>query len=380
MKIIVFIIFLVIALLHTPAFEMSGSVVYIFSLCSLLTVVFLVAVYKRKTKISSNAVKLMAYALLPYAFAFLFSTIIHGFNGRACLTMVYWLVALLVALISTSLVQERAVYYFWGGCVCAFVAHIIYCVFTFGRVSLNMLELHEIAFALGVLVIFFFVSDKKYYKKEIGLSVLFILLAYKRIELFALPICFIVYSLNLRSGTKKMYRNFVVVLIVFMGYTHFVWNDGFKTLMVYFNIDSVGRSEIYSLVLESLKGQDIYRGRGLGWTLSSLTDLYGNWRQYADLHNDFLKYMIELGVFGGSFFWFLWLFLSPALIVKQKKSALFNKVYLILIVYDAILFCTDNTIRYLLVNISLYQMVFLNFNGFEKKKDSECENNREDND
>ena len=367
MKIFVFIIFLVIALLHTPAFEMSGSIVYVFSLCSLFAVVFLVAVYKRKTKIKSDAVKLMVYALLPYAFAFLFSTVVHGFNERACLTMIYWFVALLTALISTSLVQERAVYYFWGGCVCAFVAHIVYCVAAFGRVSLDMLELHEIAFALGVLVIFFFISDKRRYKKEIGISVLFILLAYKRIELLALPVCFIVYCLTLRSETEKMYRNFVVVLIAFMGYTHFVWNDGFKVLMEYFNIDSVGRSEIYSLVLESLKGQDIYRGRGLGWTLTSLTNLYGNWRQYADLHNDFLKYMVELGVFGGSFFWFLWLFLSPVLIVKQKKSILFNRIYLVLIVYDAILFCTDNTIRYFLVNISLYQTVFLNFNELGKR-------------
>ena len=349
-----------VAILKLPVWGLGGSLGFLWIFFSLLALVFLISSYKSHTAIKRSNINLLVVCMLPYLFAFLFSAFFHGVNSRSALTLFYWVVGIVAAMMSVSIVKEKALFYSWVGCVFAFCVHIVLNFVKNGYISLEMLELHEISFALGVYFLWFFIYDKRKNKKQIIVTLFFIALAYKRIELFALCVCSFFYLFWVRKTKCDIKKILCIFLGVFGAYAIFSWNDGFGKLMEFLGVDSLGRTEVYSAILQSLTSNDQLIGKGMGWITDHLIDVSGNWRGYSDLHNDYLKFFIELGVVGGAIFWLLWIVVVPSILMRTKTHVFFHKIFLCVLLYNLILFCTDNVIRYLLVNIAFYQIIFLN--------------------
>jgi len=375
MKIFAILILSVLAMLKIPALEMSGSVAFTFGAFAFLGLMALVSICKNDSNIRIKKIKVFFLCVVPYLWAFLYSTICHGIQERSCLNMVYWLMSVFVAMSSVYFVKEKAPLYSWISYVVAFSLHIIILLGKNGFLSIDMLELHEISFALGMSFLFFTMNEGKKEWGKILITVLLIILAHKRIELFALVICLILLFITRHKRALEEKSYLIGMFGIILGYALFVYNGGFGVVMDLLGVDSLGRVDVYVAMIDSLNSDDLVRGKGLGWIIEHLIEVDNNWRGYSDLHNDVLKFFIELGVFGGTIFWFLWIIVVPINLIKESSH--YQKLMLVFILYNVILFFTDNVIRYMLVNISFYQIVFMEVDQktLNKRKNIICMKN-----
>lgn len=173
-------------------------------------------------------------------------------------------------------------------------------------------ELHEVAFILGLYVLFiiFMNNDGKYVEKPkmaIFLSCICILIAWKRIEIFALILCIIYFIIIDKLGELYKFKIISItgtVLIVFcLLYVSLSVSSSLVTLMEVYNINLMGRGIIYKYFRQFCDFKLSYFGQGVGFVskqfdFTTAADLY-NMSRIKALHNDFLKIYIEIG-----FFWF----------------------------------------------------------------------------
>ena len=368
-----FITFFILALFHTPMFETSGSVPYIFGTSLILTTAFLISFIKGKYSVKKHDLINLAVVSSPYLFAIFFSLFETQNSSlfRSFLTIAYWLIAVCIAYCTVLFVEVRSVELNFKASIVVFFIHVIVTTFnigikqTFTRIFdlSNPLELHSLSFALGIFFIYFLTEPVSRKKVKILTTSFFIFLAFKRIEIVALISCLAVFFLK-KTWTKSEAKGFFLLLfLIACIYAACIFNGIFSKIIEHFNLETTGRVEVYELVVSNIQHKASWLGLGLGWIIENLNSMERNWRGYSDLHCDILKFFLELGIIGGLIFWFLWLYVLP----KFALSKIFSKhilLLVLLILYNFILFLTDNTIRYLLVNIAFYQILFLKMKQF----------------
>ena len=143
------------------------------------------------------------------------------------------------------------------------------------------------------------------------------------------------------------------------------------------NINTNGRVEIYGRIADEAQFSLGYFGRGLG-IVDQLLEYY-NVASYALLHNDLLKFYIELGFIG------LFLYLASYGMMFFLAEKYFGKscmCYLFLItIYTMIIFATDNTSIYMIYLIPMYITIFatLSSKKIQDNKKGSGENDQKDN-
>lgn len=212
-------------------------------------------------------------------------------------------------------------------------------------------------FIFGIFLIYYV------YKNNFILSIVSFILMYlghKRIAVFASIIVIIIYKIStiMKNNKNKTYSISIYILLISVSLI-FIWmvsTDSIEYLFRTFNINTMGRSEIYSFINDYYDFNVNFYGNGMGFTefiLSSLGMIH-----FRNLHSDILKLYIELG-----FIVYIIYMLSYIKIYKNIYRLTPNvaKLYMYLHIFTVINLFTDNIMIYMYYLFSLYMIVIYEF-------------------
>lgn len=226
-------------------------------------------------------------------------------------------------------------------------------------------ELHELAYILGLYIIIYILSDKGgtliRNKFLFLLSCICFIISWKRIGILSLTLALLYYTLFRLKGKKASFMDIKIsgfigfLLCIF--YIYFIISGKFVYLMKSLKIDLMGRDIIYSYFKYFTKFSIMFFGYGSGFVsrqfdYTTINDLY-NMISIKAVHNDLFKMYIEIGFIGYVLWIYWWLIKKPNLLYNKfgLNKALFCFV---LICYSFVIYTTDNAESY-----SNYQMHLL---------------------
>ena len=209
----------------------------------------------------------------------------------------------------------------------------------------------QYAFVLGIYFILFL------WKKRFLLGVLAAMglyLATKRIAILAtvLTICFLLFFRAVRNEALKQ-RLLRVSILLTIGvpflYIYVIRSGILEKLVYHFNIQTMGRLNIYGRMSEYYYLGFSYLGKGIG-SARAIVESFG-YEHYQLLHNDILSFYIELGFIGFLIFWIMY----GAIFFKLCRKVNTDKMIILIamFIYTVIIFMTDN--------ISIYMNYFYPF-------------------
>lgn len=209
------------------------------------------------------------------------------------------------------------------------------------------------AFAFGAFAIYY-----AYKRKWIfcALSLLFLYFADKRIASVAvlLALILMLFLWLFENNEKLVYTIWVAVIGGLFAYLYLIYSGIMEYFCWGFDINTNGRVEMYSRVAETYNFSPFFLGEGLG-VVETLMESYAV-SAFSNLHNDILKFYIELGFLG------LLIFLISYGIIFYIAKRYYNNskmVFLLIIsIYSMILYVTDNVSIYILYTIPLYCIIF----------------------
>ena len=167
-----------------------------------------------------------------------------------------------------------------------------------------------------------------------------------------------------RNDKRLVYCVWCVVLGGIAGYIWLICSGTFEFLCKGFGIDTSGRVKTYTKIIEWIENPVHYLGKGLG----VVEILLEQWKikSFANLHNDLLKFYIELGIVG------LAVYLLSFVITYHLAGRKFGKekmcMLLAMNVYSMILFATDNVSISILYMIPFYSVLFAILSSSQKNE------------
>lgn len=209
------------------------------------------------------------------------------------------------------------------------------------------------AFAFGIFAVYYA------YKRRWGMFVLASIFAYignKRIVLLAMAAALGMMALTwlFQKSKKLIYVSWGIICAAVYGYLTFIYSRGMSFWSEVFNLNSNGRLKIYDRIMTEFEFSLGYMGKGLG----VIENLLEHWNipTFANLHNDLMKFYIEIG------FWGLLIYLLSYYVMfylTEKIAGDSAMMYLLGILnYTFVLFTTDNVSIYLLYLIPFYTTIF----------------------
>ena len=209
------------------------------------------------------------------------------------------------------------------------------------------------AFTFGIFAVYYA------YKKRWGMFLIAGIFAYignKRIVLLAMAAALAVMAFVwlFRSNKKLVYALWGGICAAVFAYLAFIYSGGMSFWSEVFNLNSNGRLKIYDRILAEYEFSAGYLGKGIG----VIENLLEHWNipTFANLHNDLLKFYIELG------FWGLFIYLLSYYIlfyVAEKVAKESVLIYLLgILCYTLVLFATDNVSIYLIYLIPFYTTIY----------------------
>ncbi len=210
----------------------------------------------------------------------------------------------------------------------------------------NYLELHDMVFGLGYVLIFVGFTKKRWNRYNLFLimtSILIILLGIKRIQIAAL---FLVLALGIAlkfASIKTHYRySSIVCLVLFLGSYLFIYLMSDEAIVQSLSgiVDMKGRYYYYTTILKLSEFTLTYPGIGRNVITRLLTSTY-KYMSVAGVHSDIIKMYVENGfiLFG---FW-LWYYLFHIRHYYKKKYGYKVAImYSVFTIYTYILYFTDN--------------------------------------
>ena len=202
----------------------------------------------------------------------------------------------------------------------------------------------QYAFIYGIFILYFFYM--KEWKYEIFCILLFVL-ANKRISIGAAIVCILGYMFLSRSKKKKLTLAISSLAIMIIPYIY-IWlvkNSWISFLFSKYDINSMGRIDMWKKFSRYYMFSPKYVGHGLGWIFTRLEQI--NNVAFRNLHNDLLATFLEIGFLGLG----AWLIGHIIMIYKAylKKNISFDTVcfFIIIIGYTLINYMTDNILIYI---------------------------------
>lgn len=239
-------------------------------------------------------------------------------------------------------------------------------------------ELHEVAFVIGLYLLFLLFMNKKRFIKNTRcmtiMCILFYIIAWKRIGLaafiFVALYIIIIRRKTARLTSKLMYVTGIVTIAICLIYVAFSTSDNLILILNRQGIDMMGRNIIYSYFRRFCDFTPLFLGRGVGFVsrqfdYATEADLY-NMVSIKALHNDLMKMYIEVGFAGFVVWCYYWLINIPKKIVKYANvQAGFYSLCLLLFAF--ITYTTDNTGEYYNFQMHLIMLLYTISYYFRKK-------------
>ncbi len=379
--------FILLTIFCTIRFWGVNLVWYINVAIRLIIIVFLILSNNLKIKYTKKSLKFFKITMLPIMLILVYSCALWLLNGdlpafnvitNLFSSSIYLLIDAIFAILLYSEYKEKSVDMFVkSGFVSYIIGSVIPLVFKFKSAGLLYLltsystnydllyltEVNDLTFGIGFCMLyylFFDTRDKKHKKINIILCFLLIFWGLKRIEIFALILCYLFYKFILKkfSLSKASIIATISVLIVSYAYVMFIHNNELISLADKYDINFMGRLTTYQFVADEYSDfSPLYLGIGFGYIDEILDDLVkANYRigyiPVISLHSDILRMYIGIGfiAFG---LWIIYQIRLKTKIIQNKIDCNCAKAYLLYTVFLFVLYLTDNTYSYP-ITFSLY--------------------------
>lgn len=347
---------------------------------------------------------------LPYLLTVLYSFFIWAvkFSGFTSITrgffyVFYQLIAFAAAGASFYLLGKNVLWYFWAMMMCVNLLRLVFVILQDGPASLwsdfillltsfgsqtgeaiAKLELHDANFAVFCFLIFLFADFRKIPHAWImmGINLIFALLGFKRIAVVGVLVAWTILLIS-KLVKREYLKPFLLtcagmLCIIAVVYLIIVRSRLLEVLLNEASIDSLGRTDLYEYIEQFYDFGPAYIGNGLGYVsrlLSNLSDsVLSAWSDSGfiagELHNDFLRILIDIGIPGFAIWLYSFVF---GRLRHMLKFSLKTSVMLVAgVSYLFITYMTDNTYYYYQTNFVFALMVFyFGFGDFEQKKKQE---------
>lgn len=328
-------------------FDMPGTKKYILS--AILMLCFLVRGRKKKWKPEA-----LICVSLPVAVYFLLGFLGTFINASEYVDtvkiVVFWTIPLLFAF---------SMYVFYGKEMShivdvQFIGSCLAYLIPKGRFILETITVESMfAYAYGAFFVYYI------YKKRwafCGIAAVLMLLTDKRIVVLAVVVAVFV------QGFLWIFRNdkrigigiWAIASLIINIYLSLIYSGTLQAIMEGIGINTNGRIKMYGKITEWFGRKFFMAGQGLG----IVEELLAAWRveDFSNLHNDLLKFHIELGFAG------LLLFLvSYGIIfylIEKKYSASAMNLFVSMAIYTMMLFATDNVSIYIIYLVPVYSIYF----------------------
>lgn len=235
-----------------------------------------------------------------------------------------------------------------------FVSSCLVYLITKGRFILETITVESMfAYVYGAFLIYYV------YKKRWGfccIAAFLMFLTDKRIVVLAVIIAVIVQMLLwlFRNDKRVAFGIWGVAGITINLYLWIIYSGTLEAFCKGVGINTNGRVKMYGNVTRWFGQSFFSAGNGLGIVEILLSSW--NIEKFSNLHNDLLKFHIELGFFG------LLLFLVSYgvvfFIMEKKCEKVQIKLFLSMAVYTMMLFATDNVSIYIIYLIPVYTIYF----------------------
>lgn len=223
--------------------------------------------------------------------------------------------------------------------------------------SRKYLEVHDLTFAAGILFLYYLLFDKRRNKFriiDIILSLIVVVIGFKKIELIAIAICLISYKILFSKRKNiKTTIGLVFLLFVIMSYSFIYLIDSgilYKFVEKY-SINTSGRIEMYQYFGKYFNFSITYIGTGYTYFTKFFENLWKDGFRIsghsiaASIHSDILTLYIELG-FILFFLYILYHFIIKPKIIFNSMGKKTLITYMVLTIYIFILYFTDNVSNY----------------------------------
>ncbi len=238
-------------------------------------------------------------------------------------------------------------------------------------------EIHELAFCLGVYLVYMFLWPKRqpWFFALLGAAGFCFLSAFKRIAMAAiaaaLAMGWLLRLLEKRWPPKRLIRFIQVItligLLLLFLYVAAVKLGAFSFLEE-IGIDTKGRADAYEQVSPFYQISPAFLGNGMGFLTYQINETENLHLPMAAIHNDFLLMYIDLGFWG----YLLWLLSFATLRIwyfaRQGKAAEAVNTFT-LVAYMLLVSTTDNTMSYPLVHTCLG--ILIAGHGFDGRVEEE---------
>lgn len=262
------------------------------------------------------------------------------------------------------------------------VSSLIDCIVKFGDASgfARALEIHDLTFVFGQLIIYWAVFAPKESERErkkrngfLACCIFFFIVGMKRVAIPAVVLFAVIGAVMKR---KKHSTAFFVVLGLFCTAFFLVFVYGVRCgavseILSRFGINMMGRDYLWSLAGSYYRFSPTFMGRGFEFVDKIVVEWYnaGIINRAYPLHNDILKVFVELG-FPGFLIWSgVQYIVYPIFFLKYSDSKT-AALYIAELGYMTVTYMTDNTAFYFWSTMALRLIVlaYAFYRRAEKKK------------
>lgn len=363
--------------------------------------VILMAFFSRQISGSEKKAALLIGTLvvLPLVLQGAWSVFLWLHNGtefpyisRGLSNLIFTLIAVLGGVSIGMLFKNRAVSLLAWSCIGVYTLAILMGLAANGpgwisalnplanRSSTDYVELHEVAYILGMLVLYFALMNRErnipHRTLLCTLCLIFFVIAGKRIGYMALLFC-LIYGQIEKKASRKWKRIFlrigeVCAIVICFVYIIMTMSDDLITILDDLGISSMGRNIIFNY-FRQFGSMDLgFLGNGAGFVsrqfdYTTAAELY-NMASIKALHNDLFKMFLEMGTVGCIVWLVFWNGYIPEK-VSRKAGLRAGVNCAVLIFYSMITYMTDNTAGYFMYQAVLSCLLFLNaYNGIRTKQ------------
>lgn len=345
------------------SFEIAGIKKYAVAVVACLVLLFLARKKKWPVNTLCIAIPAAVYVILGS-----FAGIFHGtYQFEAAKIILYTMLSFLLAFSMFAYYgkdMSRIVDVQFYSCSVVYLSlTIVYMVTRFSRVESTF------AFVFGIFTIYY--AYKKRWRMFV-IATVFMYLADKRIVLLAVmaSLCLMGVLWFFENNKKLVWAVWGGVIALVYGYLYLIYSGVMAAFCWGANINTNGRVEMYSRMANEFEFSPGFFGEGLG-VVENLLEFW-NVEKFANLHNDLLKFYIELGFLG------LLLYLLSYCILFHLAGKEFGKSKMCFLlgvsVYSMMLYATDNVSIYVMYLLPMYSVFFAVLSSDERKKLEEKEN------
>lgn len=345
------------------------------------------SVLKKDKKFTNSIIYLLIpLFIVPWSFILVIlfdnSLLFEKFLSRCLL----YFITPIEAIALYGLFKDKAINIFFRGAILNYIFVIllfilqngIFQVFTTVYYSLfssdsvkSILEAHEVTFVFGILLVYYLLNNFKNNKGKCLICFIFSLMGYKRIMLLAILFSLLYGLLSLTklssgklSDKKLLFSSkiiFCIIILFFVLWLLVIKNDVLLFLSLKYDINFMGRLNIYSLISNDYIVSPFYLGKGLGY-ISYWGEVNSSLTNYTALHSGIIQMYVENGFVLFCLYLYNMIYLNSKRILKINRRSVF--VYLSICVYTLICWFTDNIATYYnyLVAFSLISITLLNDN------------------